>query len=204
MAVISVKLRVLIQEELEMDIQRVYHWPDSTSVLKCIFNVSKRFHSFESNRLTIIHSRSSPTEWRYVDTGANPAEDGTKGVKLEDLKKNDRWLKGSRFLWQEESEWPAMIEVPQLTDDDPEVRNYHEDVGHMGQETVLAKLRSRFWIVKGRSTVRRIIRKCRGCVRRNVRLREQHMANLPHDRVTPDKPPFTNGGIDYLTSVHPK
>ena len=55
-AVVSVKLRVLIQEELDMEIQRVYHWTDSTSVLKCIVNESKRFHTFESNRSTIIHS----------------------------------------------------------------------------------------------------------------------------------------------------
>ena len=78
------------------------------------------------------------------------------------------------------------------------VQSYHEDVGHMGQETVLARLRSRFWIVKGRSAVRRTIRKCRECLRRNVTPGEQQMANLPSDRISPDKPPFTNVGIDYF------
>ena len=35
---------------------------------------------------------------------------------------NDRWLKGPKFLWQDESHWPGSIEIPALTDDDPEVR----------------------------------------------------------------------------------
>ena len=52
-AVISVKLSKIIREELDMTIDQVYYWTDSTSVLKCINNKSKRFHTFESNRLTV-------------------------------------------------------------------------------------------------------------------------------------------------------
>ena len=52
-AVISVKLSKIIREELDMTIDQVYYWTDSTSVLKCINNKSKRFHTFESNHLTV-------------------------------------------------------------------------------------------------------------------------------------------------------
>ena len=34
----------------------------------------------------------------------------------------ERWLKGPTFLWKSESEWPASVEVPKLSEDDPEVR----------------------------------------------------------------------------------
>ena len=36
--------------------------------------------------------------------------------------KNGRWLNGAAFLWKEEANWPAMINVPELRDSDPEVR----------------------------------------------------------------------------------
>ena len=121
-AVISVKLRVLVQRELDISIDQVYHWTDSTSVLKCIHNESKRFHTFESNRLTVILNESSRSEWRYVSTGSNPADDGSKGMKLEDFLKDNRWIAGPSFLWKEGCYWPEMIDVPVMKNDDPELR----------------------------------------------------------------------------------
>ena len=63
-AVISVKLSKIIREELEIETDQVNYWTDSTTVLKCINNNSKRFHTFESNRLTVIHNGSSVSDWR--------------------------------------------------------------------------------------------------------------------------------------------
>ena len=102
-AVISVRLSKIIREELDMTIDRVCYWTDSTSVLKCINNESKRFHTFESNRLTVIHNGSKPFEWKYVNRDDNPADDGSKGLKIDTMLKNNRWLKGPKFLWEDES-----------------------------------------------------------------------------------------------------
>ena len=121
-AVISVRLSKIIREELDMTVDRVCYWTDSTSVLKCINNESKRFHTFESNRLTVIRNGSKPSEWRYVNRDDNPADDGSKGLKIDSMLKDDRWLKGPKFLWEDESHWPRMIKVPVLGDDDVEVR----------------------------------------------------------------------------------
>ena len=93
-AVISVRLSKIIREELDIVIQRVCCWTDSMSVLKCIRNESKRFHTFESNRLTVIHNGSSLYEWHYVNRDDNPADYGSKGLKLDAMLKNNRWLKG--------------------------------------------------------------------------------------------------------------
>ena len=105
-----------------MTIDQVHYWTDSTSVLKCINNESKRFHTFESNRLTVIHNASKPPEWKYVNRDDNPADDGSKGLKIDGMLKNDRWLKGPKFLWENKSHWPKMTEIPVLEDGDPEVR----------------------------------------------------------------------------------
>lgn len=97
-AVISVKLSHAIRDELDLAVNKSIYWTDSTSVLKCIHSQTKRFHTFESNRLTIIHDGSTPQEWRYVNLEANPADDGSKGLKLGTSIKNNRWLIGREFL----------------------------------------------------------------------------------------------------------
>lgn len=88
------------------------------SVLKCT-NETKRFHTFESNRLTVICNGSSTWQWRYVSSEKNPADDASKGLKLDEMTKNSRWLK---FLWEDESTWLKRIVAPTAMDSDPAMR----------------------------------------------------------------------------------
>ena len=43
------------------------------------------------------------------------------------------------------------------------IQKYHQEAGHLGQEYVLSSLRQLFWIIKGRSAVRRVVSKCFLC-----------------------------------------
>ena len=70
----------------------------------------------------MIHNGSKSSEWKYVNRDVNPADDGSKGLKIASMLKNDRWLKGPKFLWENESHWPKMIEIPVSEDGDPEIR----------------------------------------------------------------------------------
>ena len=49
----------------------------------------------------IIHSESYPKEWRYVNRDVNPADDDSKGLKLDAFLKDDRWIRGPQFLGKE-------------------------------------------------------------------------------------------------------
>jgi hypothetical protein len=78
------------------------------------------------------------------------------------------------------------------------IQHYHEMAGHSGKEYVLSLLRQRFWIVRGRAAVSRVLSSCVDCKRRISRPAQQRMADLPQDRVIPDAPPFSYVGVDYF------
>jgi len=77
------------------------------------------------------------------------------------------------------------------------VRHCHEQVLHTGVETTLNYLRNRFWVVKGRQTVKSILRKCVVCIRHQGRtLKPPETPDLPSFRFE-DSFSFCNVGLDY-------
>ena len=344
-ATLAVKLDSVLKRELDMKLGESVFWTDSTAVLRYIRNESRRYHTYVGNRIAVIHDGSSPSQWRYVDTSSNAADDASRGLSADSLISSDRWLHGPEFLRKEEHDWPKSVFLEDLSEDDVEVkkieqthsvqinssngmtdqiflkfsdwtvlkksvawllryrswllgnirssnktqgiksgrltteemyeaecaivkcvqnecfgeelkllqspqksirrssslcrldpvvikgvisvggrlnnapynsleanhqiilpkqhhvsdliiRYFHKRSAHFGQEYVLARIRERFWIMQARPSVRRIIRSCFDCKRRCGKPGKQKMADLPEDRVTADKPPFSFVGID--------
>ena len=75
---------------------------------------------------------------------------------------------------------------------------YHSRTGHSGVEHTLAKVRQKYWIIKGRTAVKRVVYKCVPCRRKRAPLQTQLMADLPADRVTPGLAPFEVVGLDFF------
>ena len=65
----------------------------------------------------------------------------------------------------------------------------------MGQESVLTSLREKFWVFKGRASVRRVIRSCVDCQKRKKPACKQLMA---YDL------PFTYVGVDFFGPIEVK
>ena len=82
------------------------------------------------------------------------------------------------------------------------IRQAHEKVMHCGTKATLTELRSRFWIIRGRSVVRRTLRRCVVC-RRHEGLPFQlpPPPPLPPLRVE-EVPPFTHTGIDFAGPLY--
>ena len=78
------------------------------------------------------------------------------------------------------------------------IQHFHEVSGHSGQEYVLSIIRECYWIIQARVPVRKICRSCFSCKKRTQAPCQQKMADLPMERATPDKPPFTFVGVDYF------
>ena len=75
---------------------------------------------------------------------------------------------------------------------------HHQSVGHLGQQYELKSLRKKYWIIKGRATVRKVLSGCLTCRKQNSLRGQQIMADLPKERLTSGDPPFSYVGIDYL------
>ena len=80
-AVLAVRLDVLVRKEIDLPVGSFYFWIDSTAVLYCIKNSSKRFPVFVANRLAIIKNHTSVEQWHHVPSKQNPADIASRGWK---------------------------------------------------------------------------------------------------------------------------
>jgi hypothetical protein len=81
------------------------------------------------------------------------------------------------------------------------VTNFHEEVGHLGKNSVLSALRNRYWIIGASVIAKRVCRQCIGCRKRHGRVNTQIMADLPYDRLNSDGV-FATVGIDCFGPFH--
>jgi hypothetical protein len=117
-AVMAVKMETKLKRELRLPLEESVLWTDSTVVLQYIRNTSTRFHTFVANRLSIIHEATTVSQWRYVDSKSNPADDVSRGLSAHQMISKTRWTQGPEFLQKEEEKWPMS----------PDIK--HEDLKH--------------------------------------------------------------------------
>lgn len=73
---------------------------------------------------------------------------------------------------------------------------HHLQLQHAGTQALLNILREKFWIIKGRKTVKMVIGKCVPCRRHSSKPIETPFAPLPYDRIK-DANVFEVTGMDY-------
>lgn len=121
-ATVSARVGHMLKTELEGDLSFKYH-TDATTVLRYLANQQTRFKVFVANRVQTILSFSDATQWRYVGTKHNPADDASRGLDAQSLLDNQRWLNGPSFLWRPEEEWPEQpFSLGEIETDDPEIK----------------------------------------------------------------------------------
>ncbi|KAJ8393282.1 hypothetical protein AAFF_G00061830 [Aldrovandia affinis] len=122
-ATLSVRIDRMLKTEMQIQMEDSVFWTDSQSVFKYINNETKRFQTFVANRISVIRDLSSPSQWRYVSSKQNPAEDASRDMNVEVFLSSRRWLKGPDYLLEPETEWPTTPkEVNYLSSSDAEVR----------------------------------------------------------------------------------
>ncbi|XP_058803555.1 uncharacterized protein LOC131671274 [Phymastichus coffea] len=104
-AVLGARIASTVSEELDIKISEKIFWSDSTTVLQWIRAGPRLKQTFVRNRLGEIGDKTQISEWRWIPTRANPADDATRPSK-EPMRPTDRWFVGPEFLHRASQTWP--------------------------------------------------------------------------------------------------
>lgn len=158
-ALLGARLADTIAREHTLTISERYFWCDSTTVLQWINNNTRHYKTFVANRLGEIDELTRATEWRYIPTGLNIADVGTRET-YDDAVFNDEWFTGPSFLRGEKIDWPRHI-ITAPCENDLEVINVikHETCNL----PILDVSRFSSWLrlLRVMATVLRFINRCR-------------------------------------------
>ncbi|KAK3755825.1 hypothetical protein QZH41_003462 [Actinostola sp. cb2023] len=125
-AVCSLRISQQVRRELTYHIDHEYFWTDSKVVLGYVSNESRRFHVFVAHRVQEIQENTAASQWQYIESKRNPADEASRGMKAQDLP-DSRWITGPAFLWEKEEQWPNSEQDTgqpnyELAQDDPEIK----------------------------------------------------------------------------------
>ena len=99
-ALLAARIKVLVVDALTIQVQRVYMWTDSTTVLHWLQSTSKQ-PVFVANRIAEILDLTTIDQWNHVSTNNNPADIATRRIEIHNFQECS-WLKGPTFLLAEE------------------------------------------------------------------------------------------------------
>ncbi|KAK7918811.1 hypothetical protein WMY93_010095 [Mugilogobius chulae] len=289
-ALTGAQLARLLETELSITSEHITLWSDSTTVLYWIKSESCCYKVFVGTRVTEIQNLTDPSQWRYVDSRSNPADDITRGLTLQEMTVDHRWNQVAASRPQSVLHWKQLLHETasslhgaadadatptcsaadflqaeklmlqraqadcfpeeiralkagrslssdsRLTSLSPEyeeatgllrvggrlrhakeleldtihpvildprhpvtkllIKDTDELLLHPGPERVLAELRRRFWIIRGREAIRKHQHSCLECQRWRAKPDVPKMADYPPARLRLHKPPFYSTGVD--------
>ena len=112
-ALIGLRLATSIRKFLPLTLNETFFWSDSSTVLQWVASSHKRLPVFVANRVAEILDHSRVDEWNFVPGLQNPADIGTRGVKVIELKQSE-WFTGPSFLNLDRDQWPKKPEFERL------------------------------------------------------------------------------------------
>ena len=92
-AVLAVDISELATEHLGIKLDDIKFYSDSKVVLRYIYNQTRKFFIYVSNRVERIRKSTEPSLLNYVPTEHNPADVGTRTLSADNLKEST-WLIG--------------------------------------------------------------------------------------------------------------
>ncbi len=119
-ATLSAKASIFLEQELQYNRVEHFFYTDSRTILGYIGNNDKRFQIFVANWVQQIRDVSTPRDWRYVQTGENPADIVSRGYSPTELIDSTLWWHGPAFLMEPKPHMPP-VECD-ISPEDPEVK----------------------------------------------------------------------------------
>ncbi|XP_044570162.1 uncharacterized protein LOC123257014 [Drosophila ananassae] len=95
---LGTRLMDTVKQEHGVAISSCVLWTDSKTVLHWISSTHRRYKQFFGNREAEILEPTEASQWRWIPSGENVADDATRPRKAVDLSIGSRWLSGPPFL----------------------------------------------------------------------------------------------------------
>ena len=102
---------------LNIPMQSIFAWTDSTIVLSWLQGNPRRFKVYVGNRVAQIMDLTSPDCWNHVISSENPADCASRGIFPSEILEHHLWWNGPTWLKLPRTNWPQQILT---TDSTPE------------------------------------------------------------------------------------
>ena len=143
-----IKVSMMLRKELTIHSEiKEYFWTDSQVVLSYINSNLKRFKTFVANRVQLIKENSDVSQWMYIESKFNPADDISHGLSASNQEKVKRWVTCPEFLWKDESSWvnSGDKETLEVNKDNPEVKKTATaNINKVDDEETISQILNRF------------------------------------------------------------
>ncbi len=108
-ALLAVRLARKIRDSLQMELEAVRYFTDSTAVLGMILRESATYQEFVGTRVSEIRTKSDPeTEWFWIPGKLNIADMGTRPTVLpEDMGLGTPYQEGLPWMRESPEAWPT-------------------------------------------------------------------------------------------------
>ena len=84
------------------------------------------------------------------------------------------------------------------------IREHHEALRHGPTDYIFNAIRTRYWLINGRSEIKRLAMGCFYCKKQRVKPTPPRMGDLPTRRLVPFLPPFTHTIVDLFGPIYVK
>ena len=108
------KILSTTRDTLNIPIDSVHAWCDSTIVLAWLDGAPKRYRTYVGNRITNVTSLIPSVACKHVPTLENPADCASRGLTPRELKDHDLWWNGPSWLYHQPGSIPKQPNKAEL------------------------------------------------------------------------------------------
>lgn len=114
-ALLSARLAKKTITALQIRIDRVFFYTDSTIVLSWLAAEPATWKTFVCNRISEIHSLSNVEQWHHIPSAHNPADLISRGISAAEISSAVLWWQGPNFLSAAQKNWPHDRHISHFT-----------------------------------------------------------------------------------------
>lgn len=105
-AVLLSRLIKRIAKNLNVNLDSVYLWTDSSAVVTWLRNHPSKWTTYIANRVSEVQENFNSAIWQHISTKQNPADIASRGAFPSQLINNSLWWHGPEFLCKPKGNWP--------------------------------------------------------------------------------------------------